>query len=57
MRAEKRHQPMQLGLRSHRVTAYCPGKNIAPRIAAKLDVAQIGDARAMNSPDTFRHPI
>jgi electron transfer flavoprotein alpha subunit len=36
-------------------TAY--GKNIAPRIAAKLDVAQISDITAVHSPDTFERPI
>jgi electron transfer flavoprotein alpha subunit len=29
------------------------GKNIAPRIAAKLDVAQISDITAVDAPDTF----
>ncbi len=36
-------------------TAY--GKNIAPRIAAKLDVAQISDITSVESPDTFTRPI
>jgi electron transfer flavoprotein alpha subunit len=36
-------------------TAY--GKNIAPRIAAKLDVAQISDITAVISPDTFERPV
>ncbi|MGE8158729.1 electron transfer flavoprotein subunit alpha/FixB family protein [Paraburkholderia sp. NPDC080076] len=36
-------------------TAY--GKNITPRIAAKLDVAQISDITAVDSPDTFERPI
>ncbi|WOD13940.1 electron transfer flavoprotein subunit alpha/FixB family protein [Paraburkholderia kirstenboschensis] len=36
-------------------TAY--GKNIAPRIAAKLDVAQISDITAVDSADTFVRPI
>ncbi|NIF43240.1 electron transfer flavoprotein subunit alpha/FixB family protein [Burkholderia sp. Tr-862] len=36
-------------------TAY--GKNIAPRIAAKLDVAQISDITAVVSADTFERPI
>ena len=35
-------------------TAY--GKNIAPRIAAKLDVAQISDITAVDSADTFERP-
>ncbi len=33
------------------------GKNIMPRIAALLDVAQISDVTAVESPDTFTHPI
>ncbi|MGF6380739.1 electron transfer flavoprotein alpha subunit [Paraburkholderia atlantica] len=36
-------------------TAY--GKNVVPRIAAKLDVAQISDITAIDSPDTFERPI
>ena len=36
-------------------TAY--GKNIAPRIAAHLDVAQISDITAAVSADTFERPI
>ena len=33
------------------------GKNIAPRVAAKLDVAQVSDIIAVESPDTFQRPI
>jgi len=33
------------------------GKNIAPRIAANLDVAQISDITAVDSADTFQRPI
>jgi electron transfer flavoprotein alpha subunit len=33
------------------------GKNVMPRIAALLDVAQISDISAVVSPDTFRRPI
>lgn len=33
------------------------GKNIAPRVAAKLDVAQVSDVVAIESSDTFTHPI
>ena len=36
-------------------TAY--GKNIAPRLAAKLDVAQISDVTAILAADTFERPI
>ena len=36
-------------------TAY--GKNIAPRVAAKLDVGQISDITKVDSPDTFERPI
>jgi electron transfer flavoprotein alpha subunit len=36
-------------------TAY--GKNVAPRIAAKLDVAQVSEITAVVSPDTFERPI
>jgi electron transfer flavoprotein alpha subunit len=33
------------------------GKNVAPRVAAKLDVAQISDITAVIAPDTFERPI
>ncbi|MDO9195470.1 electron transfer flavoprotein subunit alpha/FixB family protein, partial [Rhodoferax sp.] len=33
------------------------GKNIAPRVAAKLDVGQISDVTKVDSPDTFERPI
>ena len=39
------------------VSATAYGKNIAPRIAAKLDVAQISDIIAVVSADTFERPI
>jgi electron transfer flavoprotein alpha subunit len=37
--------------------ATAAGKNVSPRIAAKLDVAQISDITAVDSPDTFERPI
>ena len=37
--------------------ATASGKNVAPRVAAKLDVAQISDIVAVESPDTFVRPI
>jgi electron transfer flavoprotein alpha subunit len=33
------------------------GKNIAPRVAAKLDVGQISDITKVDAPDTFERPI
>jgi electron transfer flavoprotein alpha subunit len=36
-------------------TAY--GKNILPRVAAKLNVAQISEITKVDSPDTFERPI
>ena len=33
------------------------GKNVAPRVAALLDVAQISDATKVVAPDTFERPI
>jgi electron transfer flavoprotein alpha subunit len=33
------------------------GKNCAPRVAAKLDVAQISDVTKVVAPDTFERPI
>jgi electron transfer flavoprotein alpha subunit len=37
--------------------ATAAGKNVAPRVAALLDVAQVSDATAVLSPDTFERPI
>jgi len=37
--------------------ATASGKNVAPRVAAKLDVAQISDIIAVESADTFQRPI
>ena len=33
------------------------GKNVLPRVAAKLDVAQLSDITKVISPDTFERPI
>ncbi len=33
------------------------GKNVLPRVAASLDVAQLSDIIAVDSPDTFERPI
>ncbi|WP_028998803.1 electron transfer flavoprotein subunit alpha/FixB family protein [Azohydromonas australica] len=33
------------------------GRNAAPRVAAKLDVAQLSDITKVESPDTFERPI
>ncbi|WOO32801.1 electron transfer flavoprotein subunit alpha/FixB family protein [Diaphorobacter limosus] len=37
--------------------ATASGKNVAPRVAAKLDVAQISDITKVVSPDSFERPI
>ena len=37
--------------------ATASGKNVAPRVAAKLDVGQISDATKVVGPDTFERPI
>ena len=37
--------------------ATASGKNIAPRVAAKLDVGQISDITKIDSPDVFERPI
>jgi len=37
--------------------ATASGKNIAPRVAAKLDVGQISDITKVESADTFERPI
>jgi len=43
---------------SHLVfAATASGKNVAPRVAARLDVAQISDITRVLAPDTFERPI
>lgn len=37
--------------------ATASGKNVSPRVAARLDVAQISEIVAVDSPDTFQRPI
>jgi electron transfer flavoprotein alpha subunit len=37
--------------------ATAEGKNVAPRVAARLDVGQISDITRIDSPDTFERPI
>ncbi|MEO6409762.1 MAG: FAD-binding protein [Burkholderiaceae bacterium] len=37
--------------------ATAAGKNVAPRVAAKLDVGQVSDITKVVSPDTFERPI
>jgi electron transfer flavoprotein alpha subunit len=37
--------------------ATAAGKNVAPRVAAKLDVAQVSEITKVVSPDTFERPI
>ena len=37
--------------------ATAAGKNVAPRVAAKLDVGQVSDITRVDSPDTFERPI
>ena len=37
--------------------ATAAGKNVSPRVAAKLDVGQISDITKIDSPDTFERPI
>ncbi|MEN9462802.1 MAG: Electron transfer flavoprotein subunit alpha, partial [Pseudomonadota bacterium] len=37
--------------------ATASGKNVAPRVAAKLDVGQVSDITRVESADTFERPI
>ena len=50
-----------LSLASHYTHILAPatanGKNVLPRVAAKLDVAQLSDVTKVLSPDTFERPI
>lgn len=38
-------------------SATAAGKNVAPRVAAKLDASQISEIVAVEAPDTFKRPI
>jgi len=49
--------PMMDGYDTAIAAATSSGKNIMPRIAAMLDVAQVSDITAVHSPDTFERPI
>lgn len=49
--------PMMNGYDAVVMPATSDGKNIMPRIAAKLDVMQISDITAVKSADTFERPI
>jgi electron transfer flavoprotein alpha subunit len=53
--------PLIVGLMSDRDAFLAPatstGKNVAPRVAALLDVMQISDILSVEAPDTFTRPI
>lgn len=53
--------PLLIGLAANYSHLLAPattfGKNVMPRVAAKLDVAQISDIIAVESEDTFQRPI
>jgi len=53
--------PLVVELMGHHDAFVCPatttGKNIAPRVAALLDVMQLSDILSVEGPDTFTRPI
>ena len=53
--------PLIVGLMDHHDAVLFPattnGKNIAPRVAALLDVMQVSDILSVEGPDTFTRPI
>ena len=53
--------PLVVGLMGHHDAFVAPatttGKNLAPRVAALLDVMQISDILSVEGPDTFTRPI
>ena len=53
-------QMVSMAQRLHAIVRAPPrayGKNILPRVAAKLDAAQISDISSVESADTFTRPI
>ncbi|MGF1648880.1 MAG: electron transfer flavoprotein subunit alpha/FixB family protein [Hyphomicrobiaceae bacterium] len=49
--------PLMAGYEALVAAATANGKNILPRVAAKLDVMQISDVTAIKAADTFERPI
>lgn len=49
--------PLMQGYDAFVVPATAYGKNVAPRVAALLDVMQVSDIIKVNAPDTFERPI
>ena len=49
--------PLMAGYDAFIAPSTASGKNVAPRVAALLDVTQISDATKILSPDTFERPI
>ncbi|MEZ5775164.1 MAG: FAD-binding protein [Hyphomicrobiaceae bacterium] len=49
--------PMMAGYEALVAAATATGKNVLPRVAALLDVAQISDITAVHGADTFERPI